>query len=164
MQVFVLVTENTLEESLLQTLSAKHELALAALDAESDVDEVDLASGMEELKRRLEILLGQKPDAPLDESEKARQTEQAQTLARKEKVALAGGQLLGAAFSFLDELLPPREETDESRQMAEAVKKRFAECMEKDEQGRLKLTLTLPDSSALESLASSLARLLAPQG
>ena len=41
-QVFVLVTEDTIEENLLATLAAKKDLALAALDAESDVDQVDL--------------------------------------------------------------------------------------------------------------------------
>src|ERR1700704_3725542 len=39
-QVFVLVTEQTLEESLLSTLAIKKDLALAALDASSDVKEV----------------------------------------------------------------------------------------------------------------------------
>lgn len=159
-QVYVLITEGTIEENLLATLSAKHELALAALDAESDIDRVDLASGMEELKNRLEVLLGAKPEAPVDESEKARQASEAERLARREKVALAGGQLLGAAFSFLDELLPARDESAASREVAEAVKKRFSECMEKDDEGRLKLTVTLPDASALDNLAGSLARLL----
>src|SRR5207244_3928502 len=42
-QVFVLVTEETIEEKLLSTLAAKHQLALAALDTDSDVDQVDLA-------------------------------------------------------------------------------------------------------------------------
>src|SRR5206468_1406145 len=37
-QVFVLITEQTIEENLLATLSAKHELALAALDVESKVN------------------------------------------------------------------------------------------------------------------------------
>ena len=69
-QVYVLVTEETIEENLLATLSAKHELALAALDPDSDVTELDLASGMEELKRRLEVLLGAQPEAPIDESQK----------------------------------------------------------------------------------------------
>jgi SNF2 family DNA or RNA helicase len=62
-QVFVMITENTLEDRLLATLSAKHELALAALDPDSDIAEVELTTGMDELKRRLEILLGAKPEA-----------------------------------------------------------------------------------------------------
>ena len=61
-QAFLLVTEETLEEKLLGTLSAKHELALAALDPDSKVKAVDMVSGIEELKRRLEVLLGTKPD------------------------------------------------------------------------------------------------------
>ena len=160
-QVFILVTEETIEERLLSTLAAKHELALAALDADSDVDQVDLASGMEELKRRLEVLLGAKPEAPLDETEKAREEQQAERLAQRERVSVAGGQLLSAAFSFLGELIPQKEETDKTRELAESFKTRFAECMEKDEQGRPKLTVTLPDESALDNLAKSLASLLA---
>ena len=158
-QVYILVTEQTIEENLLATLSAKHELALAALDAESDVDTVDFASGMEELKRRLEILLGAKPEAPVDESEKAKQAQEAQRLAQRDKVATAGGQLLTAAFSFLGELLPQQKETVESRQRADLFKKHLAQCMEQDEQGRMKLTVTLPDASALDQIANSLAHL-----
>ena len=44
-QVFVLVTEGTIEENLLQTLRDKQDLALAALDATSDVDVVLMATG-----------------------------------------------------------------------------------------------------------------------
>lgn len=68
-QVYLLVSEGTLEENLLATLSAKQELALAALDPDSDVTAIDLASSMEELTRRLEVLLGAKPEAPVDEDD-----------------------------------------------------------------------------------------------
>lgn len=159
-QVFVLVTESTIEESLLTTLSAKHDLAMAALDAESDVDAVDLVSGSEELKSRLEVLLGAKPEAPVDESEKSRQEAVAARMARREQLALAGGQLLGAAFSFVDQLLPPRAESVDSQRLTETLKERLVECMEQDEEGRVKLTVTLPDAGALDKLAGSLARLL----
>src|SRR5439155_15145780 len=39
-QVFIMITEKTLEESLLLTLNTKRELALAALDTESEIDSV----------------------------------------------------------------------------------------------------------------------------
>ena len=162
-QVFVLVTEETIEERLLQTLSAKQDLFLAALDSESDVDVVDMASGVEGLKQRLEVLLGAKPEAPTDESVKAEKEQEVERLTQQERVSTAGGQLLSAAFGFLGELIPQREETDESRQMADLFKSRFAECMEKDDQGRPKLTVTLPDESALDNLARSLAALLGRQ-
>mgnify|MGYP000308384206 CR=1 FL=1 len=159
-QVFVLVTENTIEENLLGTLSAKHELALAALDVESEIDTVDLVSGMDELKARLEVLLGAKPDAPIDESENMKQADEAQRLAHRQKVALAGGQLVTAAFAILNELVPSREPTEASDRFAENVQERLAECFSKDEQGRPQLTVTLPDYAAIDNLVGALARLM----
>jgi hypothetical protein len=159
-QAFLLVTEETLEERLLGTLSAKHELALAALDPDSKVKTVDLASGMEELKRRLEILLGARPDGAIDESQRAEVEREAERMALKERMANAGGQLLGAAFAFIGEMFPKKEETKEIIQMTEDLKSRLSECLEKDENGRLKMTITLPDESVLNNLAKSLAQIL----
>ena len=162
-QVFILVTEGTIEERLLATLSAKHELAQVALDPDSEVDEVALASGVEELKRRLEILLGAEPYAPLDESERRRREEEAERLHRRSRVAEAGGQLLSAAFSFLGEMIPGSEENGETARMATEFRERLDECLDRDEQGRPRLTVTLPDEAALDSLARSLASLLKPR-
>lgn len=160
-QVYLLVTEETIEEKLLGTLSAKHDLALAALDMDSDVREVSLASGMEELKRRLEVLLGAKPHAAVDESEKQRQHQETERLARRSRVAEAGGQLLTAAFAFLGQMIPQKEQTNGAVRIAEELKARLDECVERDEQGRPRLTVTLPDGAALDNLARSLATLLA---
>ncbi len=159
-QVFVLVTENTLEENLLATLSAKHELALAALDVGSDVDEVEMQSGMEELKRRLEVLLGAKPETPVDESERAKKEDEAEQLARRERVASAGGELLGAAFNFLGELVADGTPAEPAPDVTEKLRNRLAECVEQDESGGQRLTVTLPDSGTLDRLANTLARLL----
>ena len=160
-QVFVLITEQTIEENLLATLSAKHELALAALDVESKVNSVDLQSGMEELKRRLEVLLGAKPEAPVDESAKRGQEKVVREQAQRERIAAAGGQLLSSAFAFLGELIPNQPETDASRRLSELFRQQLGQCLEKDERGQLKLTVTLPDPAAVAQLANSLARLAA---
>jgi SNF2 family DNA or RNA helicase len=158
-QVYVLVTEGTIEEKLLATLSAKHDLALAALDMESNVREVALASGIEELKQRLEVLLGARAHAAVDETEKQRQQQEAERLARRSRVAEAGGQLVAAAFAFLGEMIPQRQPTNGAERKASEFKARLAECLERDEQGRPRLTVTLPNEAALESLARSLAAL-----
>jgi hypothetical protein len=160
-QVYVLVTEETIEERMLTTLSAKHELAVAALDVDSDIEQVDLCSGMEELKRRLEVLLGAKPEAPLDESAKAEREQEAEWLARRERVAAAGGELLGAAFHFLGELVGEAKETPATQQLTTDLRSRLTECVEDDPSGKPRLTVTLPDRSALDNLAQTLARLLA---
>jgi hypothetical protein len=136
-------------------------LALAALDMESDVREVALASGMEELKQRLEVLLGAKPHGAVDETEKQRQQQEAERLSRRSRVAEAGGQLLTAAFTFLGEMIPQREPTDGAVRMAREFKARLDECLERDDRGRPRLTVTLPDETALANLARSLAALLA---
>jgi len=164
-QVFVLITEQTIEERLLSTLSAKHELAVAALDAESDVDQVKLAGGIEELRRRLEVLLGACPEAPVDESVR-RETELAAAHdARREKLAVTGGHLLSAAFNFLGELLPAQPDSpalqERTSALAMTLKQSLSDLLEQDEHGRPRITFALPDATALDNLTGVLARLLA---
>jgi superfamily II DNA/RNA helicase len=164
-QVFVLVTEDTIEENLLATLSAKHELALAALDADSEVTEVDLASGMEELRRRLEVLLGAKPEAPPDVSQQEKVHQEGERMTqRRERVASAGGELLGAAFKFLGELVAEGGGQQPSDEMTRWVRDRLAEGVEEDSSGQQRLTITLPNREALTELAQTMARLLSTGG
>jgi SNF2 family DNA or RNA helicase len=158
-QVYLLVTEATIEERLLGTLSAKHDLALAALDVESDVSEVELRSGMDELKRRLEQLLGPKPVAPIDRSQQqAVESQTRQIAARRERVAAVGGELLGAAVKLVGELIDNGREPDP--QTVSQVRTGLDDCVERDADGRLQVRFTLPDDEALNGLAMSLARLL----
>lgn len=157
--VFLLVTEDTIEERLLSTLASKQELALAALDVESDISEVMLESGMEALKRRLERLLGNKPHAPIDQSQQELVVVEAEEVnIKRDKVASASGELLGAALKLVAQLLdngaaaPPEKVSQ--------ISDSLAKCVDRDEQGRPQLKLTLPDDQALASLATALAKLL----
>lgn len=161
-QVYILVSEGTIEEQLLQTLSAKKELALAALDMESDVSTIDLTNRTDDLKQRLEILLGARPEALPDESVKQqRQSEVAQTQ-RRERVAAAGGELLGAAFNFLGELVASQlPASPVSPTLVSDMRNRLAECVEQDESGKSRLSITLPNAESLNNLAEVLTKLLA---
>ena len=163
-QVFLLVTEGTLEESLLGTLSAKHQLFQAVLDPETDVTSVDLSCGIEELKNRLEVLLGEKPDAPIDESGQDRIEKEAQRAAQKQNIAGAGGRLLGAAFAFAGELFAPGEETARTEKLAGNVKKTLSGLLTKEEDGSLSMSFSLPDEGALDHFAKSLARIMEAAG
>jgi len=162
-QVYVLVSDGTIEENLLATIAAKKDLALAALDVESDVDRVDLASGMEELKGRLEVLLGARPEASIDESVKqaAEETTRQLTTPHRDRVAAAGGELLGAAFKFLGELVSQNQAPAPSESLVANLRAGLGACVEDDPSGKPRLTITLPDRGALENLAQTLARLLA---
>ena len=159
-QVFLLVTTDTLEENLLATLSAKHALSLAVLDPDTDTSQVEMSTGMEELKRRMEILLGARPEAAEDESMKAEAEKTAAALARKEKVAAAGGQLVGAAFAFIGEMFADRSNGEGLDQMAGAFKAKLGDCMERTADGRLNMTITLPDEAFLDTMARSLASMV----
>lgn len=155
---FVLVTIGTIEESLLATLAAKRELALAALDPDSDLDRVDLAGSMDDLKRRLELLLGAKPEAPIDERSQKEQDAHVHA-DRKQRIAEAGGQLVAAVARLLGELLPRGEEPSAS---ATLVRDRLVDAIDTDAMGRPMLALTLPDRATLDSIARVISGLLAP--
>jgi len=166
--VYLLVTEGTIEEGMLKTLSAKQTLALAALDPESTVKEVSLAGSIDELRRRLEVLIGEKPPAPVDESRAAEVRRGAE--GRRETVARAGGEMLGAAFRFIGELLGEGRgggaETEAASRLnaaRERMKGLLSECMERTEDGGWRLSVKFADSAALEALSDVLAR-LATQG
>ena len=144
--VYILVTEDTIEEGMLETLGAKQELAHAALDPDSDIDSIDLSSGMDALKRRLEPLLGDAPAAQ----------------AKATKVSEAGGQLITAAFSFLAEMLPTEQK--QNKAATEAIRESLQSCMQTGEDGKQHLTITLPDNEALDKLAASLGQIMASRG
>jgi hypothetical protein len=159
-QVYILVTEGTIEESLLATLSVKKELALAALDADSDVDLIEMPRSSEDLKKKLEVLLGAKPEAPVDESARRSNADVADSLAAREQLSQSGAALVGAAVDFLTKLLPPVEPSPQTVEMTRAVSQRLQQAVERDEQGRPRVSLTLPNDDLLEKLASALAGLL----
>ena len=226
-QVYVLVTEGTIEEGLLTTIAMKKELALAALDAESDVTTIDLVSGREELRRKLELLLGAIPAAPEDQSTRATaqgQVEQTSTAEEspsvvseerpgerpglepglqtrdelvvgpavsvnrldaagglgmavrgsgdrsgagpggehRARVAAAGGELLGAAFRFLGELVSQQTAAAPPEALVGALRSGLGQCVEPGENGQPVLRISLPDANTLEGLAQTLARLMVP--
>ena len=119
-----------------------------------------MTTGLEELKRRMEILLGARPEAAEDESMKAEAEKSAAALAQKKRVALAGGQLMGAAFAFIGEMFADQAAGDGMEQLAGVFKTKLNECMERTEDGRLNMTITLPDEAFLDSMARSLAGLV----
>lgn len=159
-QVYLLVTEDTIEENMLQTLSAKHELFQAVLDPDSKVDELEMQTGMAQLKQRLEVLLGNKPESPVDASQQQRvEASQREIQAADARVAEASGRMISAAFEVLGELLGRGSNPDPKATQAIADKLRSS--VRTDDQGRPSLQVTLPDTSALDRLAQALASLTA---
>jgi superfamily II DNA or RNA helicase len=150
----------TIEERLLDTLASKQNLADAALDFDSNVNEVAMFSGMEDLKRRLEVILAPK-NAAIDESQQRRVEAEARELAgKREKISQAGGNLVTAALSLAGELIAGNADKLPDEATVNRLNDRLSECVDRDAEGRPRLTISLPDEAALKSLATTLARLL----
>jgi superfamily II DNA/RNA helicase len=171
-QVFLLITKDTIEEKLLDLLGAKSALALAALDLDSDVDSVAMTTGLDALKQRLEILLGRRPDKPIEEEAQPEDAVQD----HRHKVLSAGEKLKKAALELLELFAPPKEEpaSEASPDGAETPAVRPAEqpgpaqfisgllanFTEKDADGRTRLVLPVPDANVIEKAAASIGQLL----
>ena len=126
------------------------------------MSQVDFQSGIEELRRRLEVLLGAKPEGPVDITQQQAAVEQTDALAaHRDRVAAAGGEMLGAVFNFLGELVSQNETPPPAEPLVAQVRSRLVECVEEDESGRQRLTITLPDRRAIDALAQTLARFVA---
>ena len=162
--VYNLVTEDTLEERLLDTLASKKDLADASLDFDSDITQVQMQSGVADLKRRLEKLLPPADPAPVDESRKARVTAEAESADRRDRVASAGGELLGAALRLVGELVETSDRGPADPAAVDRLRSSLLESVERDGAGRPQLRVTLSDDAAVAGIAESLAKLLVAPG
>jgi superfamily II DNA or RNA helicase len=154
--VFVLVTEATLEENLLTTLSSKQELAMAALDPDSQVLDVDVRSQAEDIKAKLEVLLGNKPVVPVDETVKTMVT---RGLAA-DRLAETGAAFLRAALDLLGDAEGDARMGGRQR-LVDAVRTGFDVKLMADDAGRPRLSLAMPSRETLVSLLEGGLALLA---
>jgi hypothetical protein len=116
---------------------------------------------MDELKRRLERLLGNVPATPVDVSQQRQVEVEAELVNQhRQRVAAAGGELLGAALSLVGELVSPQEAADPA--VVDQIRTGLAGCSEHLSDGRLQLQLTLQNDDHLNRLAATLAKLLVP--
>src|SRR5262249_54874892 len=103
-----------------------------------------------------------KPEAAVDQSQKQDSEEIAKTLseAHRQRVAEAGGELLGAAFRFLGEIAGQKDAPPPPTAVVANLRAGLDACVQQDADGKPQLTITLPDSNALDGLAQALAKLL----
>ena len=117
---------------------------------------------MEDLKRKLEVLLPR--TAAVDQSQQRRVEAEAVELAsqkeRKEKISQASGNLVTAALSLAGELMGPGESSPDPQTVSRLTDK-LSQSVDRDEQGRPELKISLPNDEALKSLAEAIANYLA---
>lgn len=158
--VYILVTEQTLEERLLTTLANKQELALAALDPESDTDEVHLESSLVEIKRRLTSLLEPTPSPVINGTPAKPEASMPSSQNEHERIAAAGAQFFASAVDFLCELVPQGSDTAASRQIADSLRKGLSQLVDHDDGGHPRITFALPSESILDRLVDALSRVV----
>lgn len=159
--IYNLVTTDTIEEGLLNTLASKQELADASLNFDSDTNEVAVSSGTDDLRKRLEKMKLPQFAAPVDESKLAKVDAETERLAeRRENVSKATGDLVTAALSLAGNLLGGDDNKAADETIVNDFTKKLTETIDRDAQGRPQLTITLDDETALRSLATTLAKVL----
>lgn len=161
--IYKLVTEDTIEERLLDTLANKQDLADAAIDFSSDTDAITMKSSIASIRERLEKIIIPAPPAAIDESQKRMvlaETEQIEQ--RRQRVSAAGGQLLGAALQLVGELVNRPGQPEPDAAVVNDLASNLSQCVQRDSEGRPQLTISLDSDDALRSLAQTLAKLLVP--
>lgn len=155
--VYLMISEGMLEERILGLLGAKIELASAAVDVDSDIIEVSMQSGLEELKRRMELLIGGPEDKEVDHSMQL-DVEAEINRTKQREMASAGGKMLAAAFEFLGAAVNPgKQQTDDP--MTQNIFEQFIANTEQDEAGKFNLNISL-DEQSLKNLSATLATIM----
>jgi hypothetical protein len=164
--IYNMVSSDTIEEQLLDTLASKQQLADASLNIDSQIGEVAVSSSTDDLRRRLEKMLLPKLAAPVDESSQRRtEAELVRLSQHRADVSKATGDLVTAALVLAGNLLggstaPSDTEAPEQNEKIDRLTQQLSQAIDTDEQGRPQLKITLPDQQALRGLATTLARLL----
>lgn len=149
------------EERMLETLSDKRDLAMAALDPDADVDTLQLRSNMEDLKSRLETLLGRPPAAAEHRAEKKKVDQKADdVMQQRQRVAQAGADVMTARCHCVSELVPAEKSASPDPKVVLQVRSGLNGLVGKDEQGRPQLQVALPDTGTLDQLSNALATLI----
>lgn len=154
--VYILVTAETIEQKMLTTLASKKNLALASLDYNSKINEVDIVSGIDELRSKLEELLGAEPE--LAEDKISKEKIEMDLKEKREKIGIASGNLFSSMFDLLGNLMPNTQNADTEKAKVE-MQNRLKQCLEIDESGRPTLRIILPNEKLLGDMAQVLASL-----
>src|SRR5262249_32392669 len=116
----------------------------------------------EEMRSRLETLLGAKAEAALDGRSQSGVRRELETDGkRREDIAAAGSALAGAVVQFLGTLAPPAPKREPAPEVVDKVRQSLGTLVDVDAAGQHRLTIPLPDSSTIDQLAQALARILA---
>jgi superfamily II DNA or RNA helicase len=148
-QVFLLVTAGTIEDNLLRAYEQKQQLAVAALDPDSEIDEIRVGSRRELIREKLKLLITPGTGAAAAEQKK------------DAKAALSAeaetGRLLLAAIDFLSPFLEPASNPERAGSLgAQKIFRQLQQSATLNKDGSINLNVKLPNANALQRLADVL--------
>lgn len=125
-----------------------------------------MSSNIDDLKKKLELLLGEKDPAPVDMSmlEEVTEEKDKASVINIEKASEASGKMLSAVFSFIQESIPSSVTKEKRSSLTLALEESFKSISNVEADGKVRMHLTFDSQEAVDGMAAAIAGLLEAAG
>lgn len=125
-----------------------------------------MSSNIDDLKKKLELLLGEKNPAPVDMSmlEEVTEEKDKASVINIEKASEASGKMLSAVFSFIRESIPSSVTKEKRSPLTLALEESLKSISNVEADGKVRMQLTFDSQEAVDAMAAAIAGLLEAAG
>jgi hypothetical protein len=125
-----------------------------------------MSSNIDDLKKKLELLLGEKDPAPVDMSmlEEVTEEKDKASVINIEKASEASGKMLSAVFSFIQESIPSSVTKEKRSPLTLALEESLKSISNVEADGKVRMQLTFDSQEAVDAMAAAIAGLLEAAG
>ncbi|NLP02657.1 MAG: hypothetical protein GX089_09200 [Fibrobacter sp.] len=125
-----------------------------------------MSSNIDDLKKKLELLLGEKDPAPVDMSmlEEVTEEKDKASVINIEKASEASGKMLSAVFSFIRESIPSSVTKEKRSPLTLALEESLKSISNVEADGKVRMQLTFDSQEAVDAMAAAIAGLLEAAG
>lgn len=125
-----------------------------------------MSSNIDDLKKKLELLLGEKDPAPVDMSmlEEVTEEKDKALVINIEKASEASGKMLSAVFSFIRESIPSSVTKEKRSPLTLALEESLKSISNVEADGKVRMQLTFDSQEAVDAMAAAIAGLLEAAG
>ncbi|HON10345.1 MAG TPA: hypothetical protein PLE24_05715 [Chitinispirillaceae bacterium] len=125
-----------------------------------------MSSNIDDLKKKLELLLGEKDPAPVDTSmlEEVTEEKDKASVINIEKASEASGKMLSAVFSFIRESIPSSVTKEKRSPLTLALEESLKSISNVEADGKVRMQLTFDSQEAVDAMAAAIAGLLEAAG
>lgn len=125
-----------------------------------------MSSNIDDLKKKLELLLGERDPAPVDMSmlEEVTEEKDKASVINIEKASEASGKMLSAVFSFIRESIPSSVTKEKRSPLTLALEESLKSISNVEADGKVRMQLTFDSQEAVDAMAAAIAGLLEAAG